>query len=349
MNDACLTFDDISIVPNYSEVLSRKDVSLLSRFTRNYYLDVPIIAAPMDTVCDVDMAFAMWQLGACGILHRFMSIEDQVDKIVDLRHLMEADSNHKEPLIVCSIGATGDYLERAEASLYSGANILLIDVAHGHHIHVKNALTELMKLKSKFTFDIIAGNIVTSEAARDLQLWGADCIRCGLGSGSSCSTRINTGIGIPQIQAIINCVGNGIEIPVIADGGIRYPGDVCKAIAVGANSVMLGNLLAGTIESPGSIIRGQWPKQAAYKEFRGSASLKTKIETNQETRNIEGVSTTIPLKGFVKDIITDITDGLRSSMSYVGAHTIPEFQEKAIPIRVTHSGNREAHPHSLGE
>lgn len=350
------TFDDIQIEPLYSEVISRSDCNLSTKFTKNYNLSVPIISSPMDTVTGIEMAFQMSKLGGVGIIHRFCDIEEQARKIRVFRgFMMQAkwsdDWDLKQVPISAAIGATGDYLERAQELVRAGANVLLIDVAHGHHIHVKNALETL---KNEFgpstkTVDIIAGSVATHDGARDLARWGADAVRVGIGNGSLCETRIRTGIGVPQVTAIQRCyVGvSGFDIPIIADGGIRTPGDVAKALSLGADSVMLGSLLSGTRESPGNISRvGTWPNEKLFKKYRGSASRDAKIDTGQEDKNVEGNSTLVPYKGKIKRIVKDISDGVRSSMSYLGVDNVKDMR-KCRYYEVTEAGRVEAKAHLL--
>ena len=334
----CLTFDDVSIIPKYSDILHREDCSTITKISKNIYLEIPISSSPMDTVTEFEMAKAMAHLGGVGFIHRFMSIENQVKMMKRFVSLT----------VGATIGATSNCIERAQALVNHGCKIILIDVAHGHHLLVKDTIR---RLKNEVTgnFDIVAGNIATREAAQFLCDAGADAVRVGVGSGSLCSTRIQTGVGIPMVSAIRDVVSvcDDYGISVIADGGIRTPGDVAKAIVAGADCVMLGNLLSGTKEAPGTITKtGIWPNEVLQKKYRGSASLEAKLDRG-ETHNVEGYSTTIPYKGKVKRIINDILDGLKSSMSYVGASNLEEFRSLAKFIRVTNSGINEAKPYLI--
>jgi len=334
----CLTFDDVSIVPKYSDILHRKDCNTMTKVTKNIYLEIPIVSSPMDTITEFDMAWSMAQLGGVGVIHRFMSIEKQV----------EIMRSFVSMTVGAAIGATGDYIERAQALVEGSCKIILIDVAHGHHLLVKDTIGRL-KNEVSGNYDIVAGNIATGEAAQFLCDAGADAVRVGVGSGSLCSTRVQTGVGIPMVSAIRDVVSvcDDYGVSVIADGGIRTPGDVAKPIVAGADCVMLGNLLSGTKEAPGSITKtGMWPNEVLQKKYRGSASLEAKSERG-ETHNVEGYSTTIPYKGKVKRIINDILDGLKSSMSYVGASNLEEFQSLAEFVKVTNSGINEAKPHLI--
>lgn len=351
-----LTYDDIQLIPQYSEVQSRSLVNLNSRLTRNFELKVPYIAAPMDTVCEENMAKAMLLRGASGAVHRFMSLEDQEQQAVNIQRYLYRDEfsdissvwgSIRKP-IVFSIGVGEEGYKRGVRLVEVGVTVLLIDVAHGHHKNVKDLLKRLTdyREKSDKTFDIIAGNVATYEGAKDLIDWGADSLRVGIGGGSLCTTRVETGHGVPNVEALIQTVRAAEEsnIPVIADGGIRTPGDVAKAIAIGADTVMIGSMLSGTEETPGSIIE---KNGTLFKRYRGSASLETKSTHNQKTSNVEGESTVVPFKGSVKYVIQRLNDGLSSALSYTGANNIKEYQAKSKFNEVTTAGMVEAKPHLL--
>jgi len=335
-----LTYDDIQLIPGYSEIESRSNINLETSFTRNYTLRVPLIASPMDTVCDSEMAITMAELGGVGIIHRFMSIYEQgaeVRSVVnDIRHTQTLG---KIP-IAAAIGANGDYLERAQELVENGANVILIDVAHGYHKFVKDALTNLKKTLPSHV-DVIAGNIATAQAAIALEDWGADALRVGIGGGSLCTTRIKTGFGVPNVTSLID-VATYANVPVIACGGIRTSGDIAKALAVGADAVILGSLLAGTKEAPGAIVE---KSNGLYKRYRGAASLETKSIHGQSTRNVEGESTIVPFKGGAKFIVEGLLDGVRSALSYAGASNIQEFNPEYVIV--TNAGVAEAKPHLL--
>lgn len=347
-NKIALTYDDITLVPGMSYVSSRQKVDLATKFTKNYSVRIPIIASPMDTVCEADMAIAMAELGGVGVIHRFMPIEEQsqeaglVYKGTRKFDELEWEGWSNEVPIAAAVGANGDYFERAQELVKAGANVILIDVAHGHHYNVQTAIAHL-KSKLPSHVDIIAGNIATAEAAVDLQNWGADALRVGVGGGSLCTTRLKTGFGVPNVTTIEE-IAKVATVPVIADGGIRTSGDIAKAIAVGADSVMLGSLLAGTKEAPGQIIE---TSNGLYKRYRGAASMDTKVAHGQETRNVEGESTVIPFKGGASFIIEGLLDGVRSALSYGGAHNVTEFQSRVDYVRVTPAGMQEAKPHLL--
>jgi IMP dehydrogenase len=336
-----LTYDDINLIPAYSDIESRSQIDLTTRLTTNYSIKIPLIASPMDTVCDGEMAVAMANLGGVGCIHRFMSIEEQV-KEVNFFNAFPIDAELWEDYtvpIMAAVGANGDYFERAEALINAGVNVILIDVAHGHHSFVREAI---IKIKDNFPYiDIIAGNVATAEAAEELEFWGADAIRVGIGGGSLCTTRIKTGFGVPNVTSLLE-TSNAVSVPVIACGGIRNSGDIAKALAVGASSVILGSLLAGTKEAPGSIIEKQ---NGLYKRYRGAASLETKSVHGQTTRNVEGESTIVPFKGKTKFTVDGLTDGLRSALSYAGATSINEFTPSYVIV--TNAGISEARPHLL--
>ncbi len=337
------TFDDIQIVPKYSEVESRSQCSLTTRFTKQYKLGTPLVASPMDTVTEYNMAIAIAGHGGVGIIHRFMSIETQSNQVRKVKE--------QEKLVSAAIGATGDYKERAQELVNAGAIVLLIDVAHGNTKQVCDAITWCKRNLPSYV-DVIAGNVATYEGAKNLAKWGADAIRVGIGNGSLCETRIRTGVGIPQVTALIESIRaveeSGIDVPVIADGGIRMTGDVAKALSLGADSVMVGSLLAGTRESPGEIHRmGMWPNEQLFKKYRGSASAEVKQVHGLEEKNVEGNSKLIPYKGKVERIISDINDGVRSAMSYVNATDMTEFHAHCEHVLITQNGLIEAKPHLL--
>ena len=337
-----LTYDDITIVPKYSTIEHRTECATGTKLTQNITLDMPLVSSPMDTITESEMAWEMAHLGGIGFVHRFMSIEKQTSIIRKNRLAY----NFK---IGAAIGVAGDFIERAQELVESNCQVLLIDVANGHHVLVENALKRL-KNEVKGSYDIIAGNVATRNGARDLCEWGADGVRAGIGGGSLCSTRLQTGVGIPMVTCIIECVSgcDSYNIPVMADGGIRTPGDVAKAIACGADTVMIGSLLSGTKEAPGTVTKNEiWPNETLQKKYRGSASIESKLDRGEKTNNIEGYSRTVPYKGKVKRIINDILDGLRSSMSYTNSSNIEEFQANTDMVSITNAGIIEGKPHLL--
>lgn len=331
-----LTFDDVLMVPSKSEVRSRRDPSLRSQLTKRVSFETPIISANMDTVTEAEMMIAMHELGGLGILHRFMSIEDQ------LLHVEKA-KKHGVSIISASIGVGDDFKKRAEVLIKAGVKIITIDIAHGHSV----AMMETMKwIKDTFSdVEIIAGNVATPEAVEDLIEAGADAIKVGIGPGSMCTTRVITGCGVPQLTAVSICaeVARKHNVPVIADGGIKSSGDIVKAFAAGASSVMLGSMLSGTIETPGEIKGGR-------KQYRGMASKAAQVSWRggvPEGMAPEGESTFVSVKGHVKDVILELSGGIRSGMSYVNATTIAEISEKARFIEMSQAGYFESHAHGV--
>ena len=332
-----LTYDDVNIVPKYSELESRGDVDLNTKLTKNVELRIPIVSSPMDTVTGFEMAWAISHLGGIGFIHRFMDIERQSELVASLGDLK----------VGAAVGVTGDYLERARELVWKGCNVILIDVAHGHHKLVGEAIEEIKKDISDI--EVVAGCIATSEAAKQLCEWGVDGLRVGVGNGSLCETRIRTGVGLPSVTALLDVcsTADDYNVPVIADGGIRNVGDVCKGLGCGADTIMVGSLLSGTKESPGTIEKkGQWPNEQLFKKYRGSASLDSKLDRGEE-KNVEGNHKVIPYKGKVKRIIGDIEDGIRSSCSYVGASDLEEFRSLVEFVEVTRAGQVEAQPYLL--
>jgi IMP dehydrogenase len=358
MQNTALTYDDIQLVPAFSNIKSRTNIKLHTLLSRRYGLLNPIVASPMDTVCEFEMAYKMAELGGVGCIHRFMSIKEQRD-IVERLHVsiygegfgggiaehwgVMYDDWHAEigeVPIMAAIGVQIEDIHRAKELVKAGANVLLIDVAHGDHQNVIDMI-HWCKENLPEHVDIIAGNIATQEAADRLIDAGADGLRVGIGGGSLCTTRIKTGFGVPNVTSLEEVL-KVAEVPVMADGGIRTSGDISKALAIGASNVMLGSLLAGTDESPGQILE---KPNGLYKRYRGSASLETKTVHGQAARNVEGESTVIPYKGGVKFIINGLLDGVKSALSYAGADTIDTF----IPqyVVVTNAGQNEAKPHLL--
>lgn len=353
MKQHAFTYDDIQLVPAFSKVISRKNISLFTKVSKNYYLCTPFVASCMDTVCENKMAIKMAEAGGVGCIHRFLSIENQCNEVaLVVDHIQQKElqkkwltlsSDWKENYVIpvmAAVGVNGDFAERAIALVNAGANIILIDVAHGHHELVKKAIKKLKTILPKH-IDIIAGNIASAQAAKDLETWGADGLRVGVGGGSLCTTRLKTGFGVPNVTCLeeINAV---TTLPVMADGGIRTSGDIAKALALGSQTVMLGSLIAGTKESPGQIIE---KNNGLFKRYRGAASLETKTVHGQEQRNVEGESTVIPFKGGVKFVLQGLQDGVRSALSYGGANNLKEF--KPDYLIVTNAGLTEARPHLL--
>ena len=329
-------FDDVLLEPQYSDITSRSEIDLSSNLG-DLHLRLPIISSPMDTVTEADMVIAMSSGGGLGIVHRYNSISSQT-KIIQKAHVKGVQN------IGAAVGVTEDYLDRAKAAFMAGANVLCVDIAHGHHSLMKNALKNLRSLFDKADIHIMAGNVATLEAFNDLADWGADSIRVGIGGGSICSTRIRTGHGIPTFQSILDCAKSDRDAFLIADGGIRNSGDIVKSIAAGADFVMIGSLLAGTEESPVEKLWDQTKGEWVY-PYRGMASIETQINWRGHVSSVEGVSSTVSTKGSVKNALSDLERGLRSGMSYSGSRTIKDFQARSKFIVQTSSGQIESTPH----
>jgi IMP dehydrogenase len=468
-----LTFDDVLLVPKRSPIVSRSQTNLRTKLSRNITLNIPIISANMDTVTESGMAIALAREGGIGIIHRFMTIEDQVDEILkvkrsesvmieqpytikpdltvaeakramaeysvsgllvedrgkllgiitrrditfennnrlkvselmtkdvitakvgltidqakeilhnerieklpvvdDKRHIvglitskdilkMEqypyASKDKKGRLLVgAAVGVKGDYLERTEALLEAGADVIVVDIAHGHS---ENAINTVHMIKKAFPdCELIAGNVATGEGSRDLIKAGVDAVKVGVGSGSICITRVVTGSGVPQLTAVIDSVkvARDYDIPIISDGGIRNSGDITKALAAGASSVMIGSLFGGTDESPGKTLV---KNGKMYKMYRGMASFYASLgrkyrEAGPQVVDSddlndyvpEGVEAMVPYNGSVVEIIRQMAGGLRSGLSYCGAKTIPEMQTNAEFIKITSAGYIESQSHDV--
>jgi IMP dehydrogenase len=468
-----LTFDDVLLVPKWSPIVSRSQTNLRTKLSRNITLNIPIISANMDTVTESGMAIALAREGGIGIIHRFMTIEDQVDEILkvkrsesvmieqpytikpdlivaeakkamaefsvsgllveeggkllgiitrrditfeknnklkvselmtkdvitaktgttidqakeilhnkrieklpvidDKKHIVglitskdilkmdqypHASKDRKGRLLVgAAVGVKGDYLERTEALLEAGADIIVVDIAHGHS---ENAINTVHMIKKAFpSCELIAGNVATGEGSRDLIKAGVDAIKVGVGSGSICITRVVTGSGVPQLTAVIDSVkvARDYGVPIVSDGGIRNSGDITKALAAGASSVMIGSLFGGTDESPGKTLVKNGKK---YKMYRGMASFYASLgrkyrEAGPQVADSddlndyvpEGVEAMVPYKGSVVEIIRQMAGGLRSGLSYCGAKTIPEMQNNAEFIKITSAGYIESQSHDV--
>tara|TARA_R110002126_G_scaffold53905_10_gene146034 strand:+ start:3503 stop:4510 length:1008 start_codon:yes stop_codon:yes gene_type:complete len=324
-----LCFDDVLIKPQFSDIKSRSEVKL-DAYCNGLNLSVPIISSPMDTVTEYDMYKEMSKLGGLGVIHRYNTIEEQV-KIASF------DPSN----CCCAVGVSGDFLERTSALVKIGVQKICIDVAHGHTAAVRDALWAIRK---EFGVDlhIMAGNVATLSGFNDLSDWGANSVRIGIGGGSICSTRLQTGHGMPTFASILECAKSDREAALIADGGIRTAGDIVKALGAGADAVMLGSMLAGTDETPGEIIA---VKGKSVKVYRGMASKEAQYAWRGHTASLEGVSSTVELKGPVKDVMFELTQNIRSGLSYSGSRSITEFQSKVQFIRQTSLAAGESKTH----
>ena len=333
-----LTYDDILLVPQYSDIESRQEVVIGNYLDDNKFLELPIISSPMDTVTESEMAICLSDGGGLGIIHRYNTVAEQVAIV------SQTQQNTSFSPIAAAVGVTGDFESRAGALFDAGANIICIDIAHGHHILMKKALETLRNVFGN-SVHIMAGNVATQEGFEALADWGADSVRCNVGGGSICSTRIQTGHGIPGLQTIMNCARSDRDAKIIADGGIRSSGDAVKALAAGADFVMLGSMLAGTQQSPGFVIEDTSGLQ--YKIYRGMASKEAQVNWRGKYSSNEGISTRIPYKGSVEDVLQDIRNGITSGFSYSGARNITELWAKAKWIQQTTAGLGESKTHIL--
>lgn len=340
-----ITFDDVLLVPQKTPLRSRSEVDLSTQLTAKIKIQTPIISANMDTVTESQMAIAMARLGGIGFIHRFMAIEKQVEEVRKVK---------KENLLVgAAIGVKGDFLERSEALLNAGCDVLVLDIAHGHSVQLVEVLS---LLKSKFKdAQVIAGNIASRAAAEELIEAGADCLKVGIGPGAFCTTRIVTGSGVPQLTAIMEVaeVAHKHGVPIIADGGIRYSGDIVKALAAGASSVMMGSKLVGCDESPAPLIEIEG---LMYKLGRGMASTaanKNRVEKDEsveldiESYTPEGVEGNVTYVGPVAQFLGKYLGGIRSGFSYSGARNLKELWENAEFIQITPNALVESHPHDV--
>lgn len=335
------SFDDVLLVPKYNRVNSRKDVSFKTKVTKNYFLDIPLLVANMDTVCESEMAITVGKMGGLGVVHRFITISNQAKEIKKIK---------KENLLAAAALGVKDYEERAKALINAGVDILVLDVAHGHSKRVGKTLDYLKENYSKI--DVMVGNIATKDAAEYFINKKADAIKVGIGPGSMCTTRIMAGAGVPQITAIMDVYeASQGRIPVCADGGIKNPGDIVKAIGAGADTIMSGSIFSGTKETPGKIITKSGKK---YKEYRGMASYLATIKKmaldgkkKDEVVHVEGEMTIIEYKGSVIPIVNKFLGGLASGMTYMGADNIEKLRGKADFIEISGAGLRESVAHGL--
>ena len=467
-----LTFDDVLLVPKYSNITTRSQTDLSTKLSKNISLNIPLISANMDTVTESAMAIAMAREGGIGIIHRFLTVEEEVEEVLKVKRsasvmienpytispdqsakdainymhekgvsgllvvndsklagilthrdvMFESQSNklvrdimtkdvitakpgitiieaketlrqhrieklplvddkgmirglitskditHNEdypnaskdkkgrPLVGAAVGVKGDFMERTEALLNADADAIVVDIAHGHS---ENAINTIRNIKKAFpNCELIAGNVATARGAEDLIKAGVDAVKVGVGSGSICITRVITGSGVPQLTAVYDCaqIGKKYEVPIISDGGTRTSGDLTKALAAGASTVMIGSLFGGTDESPGSFVMKNGKR---YKIYRGMASFYAALgRKSKETGNVtsnedlndyvaEGVEAMVPYKGTVTDIIKQLAGGVRSGLSYCGAHTIPQMQQNAEFIKMSRAGFAESQPHDV--
>ena len=334
-----LSYDDVLLVPQYSDLNTRKAVDLASDLDEVLKFKLPVISSPMDTITETDMAIAMHKAGGLGIIHRYNTIDEQLKLVRDVFR------DNPDARVSAAVGVTGDYFERAMALCEAGVQVLCLDVAHGHHVLVKKALRELKNTFAE-SVHVMAGNVATREAFDALAEWGADSIRVGIGGGSICSTRLVTGHGIPTLQSVLDCARSTYDAKIIADGGIKTTGDMVKAFAAGADFVMVGSLLAGTRETPGDVLKNN--EGIKYKVFRGMASRNAQKAYRGRSSTPEGISTTVPYRGGVEQILQDFHGGIASGLSYTGASCLKDFQVKSRFVKQSSAGRSESSTHILG-
>ena len=361
-----LTFDDILLLPGYTDFF-RSDIDLSTHITKHISIKLPLVSAPMDTVTESRLATALAKLGGIGIIHRNLTIEDQV---------AEAKKVLAQNLLVgVAIGTSPGYQKRVAALADNGITLLVIDTAHGFAKYVIDAIVSIKR--SHPHIEIIAGSIATADGAQAMIDAGADGLRVGMGPGAICTTRVISGMGVPQITALQSVVSVSAPagIPVIADGGIKYSGDMVKALAVGANAVMMGSYFAAAEEAPGRTVilkRDQVPhrfrsifqkdkSEYLFKEYRGMGSIGAmkrggEVHSEDEFHGksyqdgvlvAEGVEGLVPVKATVQALVDQALGGMRSGFYYVGAKNIQELWEKATFIQITQASLTESHPHDV--
>ena len=355
------TFDDVLLVPAYSEVLPHQ-VELKTKLTKSITLNIPLISAAMDTVTESAMGIAMALEGGVGIIHKNLDIETQAGEVkkvknhqVDLEQYPNAVFGKDGKLLAgAAIGVSADLVDRVTALYNAGVDIVTMDSAHGHS---KGIIDALKKVKELFPdLDVIAGNIVTAQAAQDLADAGADAVKIGVGPGAICTTRVVAGVGVPQLTAI-NDVFEQLKdqnIGIIADGGAKFSGDIAKAIAVGAHTVMMGRLLAGTDQAPGDIVLRDGKKFKSYVGMgsmaamqRGSKDRYFQQDKSDKKLVPEGIEAIVDYKGSVHQIIFQLLGGLRAGMGYCGAKNIDTLRHDARLVKISSAGLTESHPHDV--
>lgn len=361
-----LTYDDVLILPGYAD-FSRGDISLKTRLTKTIVLDIPLISSPMDTVTEHELAIALATAGGIGIIHRNLTVENQVHEVelvkaVDLQ-------------VGAAVGASRGFEERVRALVHAKTDIILVDSAHGH---AKQVVDAVKFIKREFPeVQVMAGNVATADGAKALIEAGADALRVGMGPGAICTTRIVSGMGVPQLTAVMEITKavKDTGVSIVADGGIKYSGDMVKALAAGAQAVMMGSFFASCQESPGNIVElsaNQVPARFksiikdgmssyTFKSYRGmgsvgamkhGAQIKSEDEYHGKSYSdrvlvAEGVEGLVPVKGSVKELVDQAIGGMKSGMYYIGAKDIQELQQKAQFIKITQASLVESHPHDI--
>ena len=368
-----LTFDDVLLMPGYSD-FSRSDIDLSTHLTRRIKLSLPLVSAPMDTVSESKLAIQLGKLGGIGIIHRNLSVEDQAEEVKKVKNSPSASSG-RALLVGAAVGAKEGYKDRFEALVKAGVDVVVVDSADGYKKAFIDATAYIKKTYPRL--DVISGNVATYEGAQALIKAGADGLRVGMGPGAICTTRIIAGMGVPQLTAIIETskAAKKSGVPIIADGGIKYSGDMVKALAAGASTVMMGSFFAQTSESPGRTIKlsknevsrrfqnifNLTQKTYLFKEYRGMGSIASmrkgaEIKGEEEFHGknykdkvlvAEGVEGLVPIKGTVKELVDQAVGGIKSGMYYTGAKSIKELWEKARFIQITQASLTESHPHDI--
>jgi len=368
-----LTFDDILLLPGYSD-FSRSDINLSTQLTKRIKISLPLVSAPMDTVTESKLAIELAKLGGIGIIHRNLSVENQALEVKRVKENHSTGSG-QALLVGAAVGGGKGFEERVEALIKVKADVIVIDSAHGFSKGVIDAVKFIKK--NYKNVDVIAGNIATADGARVLIAAGADGLRVGMGPGAICTTRIISGMGVPQITAIMETarIAKKFGVPVVADGGIKYSGDMVKALAAGASTVMMGGYFAQCLEAPGKTVifkKSEVPSRFQslfnhgnityrFKEYRGMGSEAamrkgTQIKSEDEFHGknykdkvlvAEGVEGLVPIKGSVRDLVDQAVGGIKSGMYYVGAKSIAQLQEKAKFIQITQASLTESHPHDI--
>ncbi len=360
-----LTFDDVLLKPGYAGFL-RSEIDLTTQLTKNIKLKAPLVSAPMDTVTESRLAIALGKFGGIGIIHRNLTVQDQAEQVKAVKQAGQ--------MVGAAVGSSPGYEDRVKALVEAGVDVIVVDSAHGHSKYVIDALTFI---KKTYKVDVIAGSVASTEGAQALIDAGADGLRVGMGPGAICTTRIVSGMGVPQLTAILETAlaAKKAGVPVIADGGINYSGDITKALAAGASSVMMGRLFAATEESPGEVVtftRDQVParfrsiingdESYRFKTYRGMGSLGAmergkqissedefhgKSYDNKSLLVAEGVEGLVPSAGQLDLVAATMLEGVKSGLYYVGAKTIAELWETAVLRRITNASLTESHPHDL--
>lgn len=354
-----LTFDDVLLVPQYSEITpDMADVS--TKLTNTFKMNVPFLSAAMDTVSEHKLVTALALAGGLGVIHKNMSIADQAKEVEMVKNYEFDNEKNKRVLIdkkgrLCvgaAIGVTADMMDRVHALMDAGVDVFVLDSAHGDS---KNIINAIKNLRLEYpSMELIAGNVATYEGALDLMKAGASAVKVGMGPGSICTTRIIAGIGVPQLQAVMDCAraSKEMNVPIIADGGIKYSGDVVKALAAGANTVMLGGLFATCEEAPGDIYESNGKK---YRTYRGMGSIEAMakgstdryFQTGHKKFVAEGVQGIVEVKTTVEELVLQLIGGLKAGMGYCGSKDIPTLQEKGTFIKITNNALLESHPHDI--